>query len=299
MAVSAPPRTRALCIVNPAAGKRHTRDGDLEAALRLISEAGFDLEIAESQLEHPTAAELAEHAVGAGVGAVIVAGGDGTVQPAAAQLLGSDVVLGILPFGRFMNIAKGLAIPFDPIEAARVIAARHARRVDVGEANGRVFYETAGVGLDAQLFGAARLAERGKWKRALHRAWRWATQQTHRLTITVDGTAHQHRVLQVLVQNGPYYGWSFPVVPEADMHDGVLEVAVYPRMGRRDLIRSLLYLWRTGTSPVPPVVYSGADIRIEGGRALPIHADGQLIGSLPVKIRCRPGALAVYVPEGP
>ena len=234
-----------------------------------------------------------------GFDACLVAGGDGTVQPAAGKLLGTGVTLGILPYGSFMNIANGLGIPLKADEAVDVIAARHVVKCDVGEAgeHEKVFYETAGIGLDAHVFGAARLAERGKKMHALRRLWRAASQGTHRVTVVVDGKEHAHRVFQILVANSPYYLWAFPVVPDAKMDDGKLEVAVYARMGRFTLVRSLVGLWRTGEHSTPPITYRGGTIELRSAEPLPVHADGKVVGALPMTFTCRPGALAVFAPK--
>lgn len=264
-----------------------------------LRESGFELDIRETGAESPTAADLAEAAVRERFEACLVAGGDGTVQPAAGKLLGTGVILGVLPYGSFMNIANGLGIPLKADEAVEVIAARNVVNCDVGEAGGheKVFYETAGVGLDAHVFGAARLAERGKKMQALRRLWRAATQGTHRVTVVVDGTEHAHRVFQILVANSPYYLWAFPIVPDARMDDGELEVAVYARMGRFTLARSLFGLWRAGEHPTPPITYRGRTIELRSAEPLPVHADGKVVGALPMAFTCRPGALAVYAPK--
>jgi len=209
-------------------------------------------------------------------------------------LLETNVTLGILPFGSFMNIANGLGIPLEPIEAARVIARRKVKRSDAGEVAGRVFFETCGVGLDADAFGAARLAERRRWGPAFRRVWRWATASPHRVEISVDGKAERYRLLQVLIVNSPYYAWAFPIVPNADMTDGLLEVAIFPRKGRLDLFRWTLGIWRTGRPGRPPRLLRGKVIEIASSEALPVHADGQIAGRLPVTVRCREGALRVF-----
>src|SRR5712692_968718 len=115
-------KERALLIVNPAAGKRHAQEGDLAECVRLLTGAGFDIDLRETGSGGPSSADLAMAGVAEGFPAVIVAGGDGTVAPAATVLLETNVTLGILPFGSYMNIANGLGIPLRPIEAARVIA---------------------------------------------------------------------------------------------------------------------------------------------------------------------------------
>ena len=285
---------RALLIVNPAAGQRHAEEGDLAECVRLLTAAGFEIDRRETGADGPTSADLARAAVAEGFPVVIVAGGDGTVAPAATALLETKVTLGILPFGSFMNIANGLGIPLKPIDAARVIAERKVKRSDVGEVAGKVFFETCGIGLDADAFGAARLAERGRWGRALRRVWRWATASPHGVEIAIDGRTERHRVLQILIVNSPYYGWALPIVPNADMTDGLLDVAIFPRKGRLDLLRWIAEIWRTGRPGRPPRLSRGKVIEIASTEDLPVHADGQIAGRLPVTVRCCEGALRVF-----
>src|SRR3981081_381046 len=102
---------RAMLVTNPAAGERHAKAGDLERVEEILRSAGFVLDRVETGAESPTSADLARRAIEQGYEVCIVAGGDGTVAPAAAALLDSTVVLGILPFGSVMNIANGLGLP--------------------------------------------------------------------------------------------------------------------------------------------------------------------------------------------
>lgn len=286
-------RTRALLVVNPNAGKRHASDEDLARAREILA-ASLDLDVVDCLEDGPRAEECARRAIRERYDAVVAAGGDGTVQAVAREVLGKDIALGILPLGRFMNIAKGLGIPMDAVEAAKVIAAGHVRRADVGEVNGQVFFETAGIGLDAHVFGATRAAERGRWRRTWQRVSHWATLGTHRIRIKGERDEISSRAMQVLVLNSPYYAWSFPIAG-GSMHDGLLEIAVFPRMGRRDLIRSLVTLWREGHHEEPPIVLREREVRIEADAPLAIHADGRAAGRLPATFRCRAGELAVFV----
>jgi diacylglycerol kinase (ATP) len=287
-------KQRAVLIVNPAAGQRHAEEGDLAECVRLLTAAGFEIDRRDTGPEGPTSADLAKSALAEGFRVVLVAGGDGTVAPAASALLGSEATLGILPFGSFMNIANGLGIPLKPIDAARVIAERRVKRSDVGEVAGKMFFETCGIGIDADIFGAARLAERGRWGPAFRRIVRWATANTHRVEITVDGKTESHRVLQILIVNSPFYAWALPIVPNADMTDGLLDVAIFPRKGRLELIRWMATIWHTGRPGRPPRLLRGKVIEIASSEAVPVHADGQIAGRLPVTVRCCEGALRVF-----
>jgi len=286
---------RALLVVNPAAGHRTAGPNDLEEAISVMRAAGLLIDVAETAQEHPTSADLARRAIAERYDACIVAGGDGTVAPAAAALIDTDVTLGILPFGSFMNIAHGLGIPLAPIDAAAVIAKGSVHRADVGEVHGSLFFETAGVGLDAELFGAARSAERHRWLRVLERVWRYLTHGTHRVRITIDGETHAHRAMQILVLNSPYYAWALPLLPEGvSMEDGILDVAVFPRMGRLALLRSLVSVIRARRLPQKPVRYRGAAISMTSDDPITVHADGRIAGTLPAEFRCRRGALRVF-----
>jgi diacylglycerol kinase (ATP) len=287
-------RTRAMLITNPAAGERHAEEGDLERCQAILRDAGFDMDIIETGAESPTSSDLARRAAAEGYSACIVAGGDGTVAPAAAALLDTEVVLGILPFGSVMNIAHGLGIPLEPVRAAEVITRRRVQKADAAEVNGKVFFETAGIGLDAEMFGAARHAERGNWRRALRRAVRWVTHHSYRVAITVDGREDRQRALQVFVMNSPYYGWSLELLPQVSMADGLLDVAVFPRVGRWALMASLFAVWRGGKLPLRPVVYRGARIAVASDEAVAVHADGILAGGLPAEFVCRKAALSVF-----
>ena len=285
---------RALLIVNPAAGKRTADAGDLPECVKLLTAAGFDIDLRETGAESPSSADLAASAKREGYPLVIVAGGDGTVAPAAIELLDSEVTLGILPFGSWMNIANGLGIPLAPIDAARVIAERRTKRCDVGEVGEKTFFETCGIGLDADAFGAARSLERQRWRSAIRRIIRWATRSPRDVAITVDGETSHHQVLQVLIVNSPYYGWAFPLIPKADMTDGLLEVAVFPRAGRLRLLRVMAEIAVRGRPRTPPWIRRGKRIDIRSSDPMPVHADGEIAGRLPVTVRCRAGALRVF-----
>jgi diacylglycerol kinase (ATP) len=287
---------RAMLVINPTAGTRagNSEPEDLGRCEAILHDAGFVLERFETGAESPTSSDLARRAVAQGYEACIVAGGDGTVAPAAATLLGTHVVLGILPFGSVMNIAHGLDLPLEPVQAAEIIALRRVRRADAGEVHGKIFFETAGIGLDADVFGAARHAERGDWRRALRRALRLATRRSHRVSINVDGREDRQRAQQILVMNSAYYGFSLEILPRVSMTDGLLDVAVFPQMGRWSLLHSFITVWRGGKLPVRPVAYRGARIEISSDDPVPVHADGELAGGLPAKFACRKGALSVF-----
>ncbi|HEX9494911.1 MAG TPA: diacylglycerol kinase family protein [Candidatus Limnocylindria bacterium] len=287
---------RALAIVNPAAGGG-TASADVNSLLGLLRERFETIDVVETQLDHPTAAELGERAVRDGYDVAIAAGGDGTVGAVARALVGTDVTLGILPFGSFMNIARALEIPRDdPAAAARLIARSEMRTIDVGEVGGQVFIEAAGIGLDADAFSAGRAIQRGQRGLALAALRALVRQRSARVKIEVDGRARWQRVLQAVVSNGPWYGWGFEVAPNAILDDGKLDLVLFGD-SRLRVLRELVAAALDRDRPARGRRFRGARITFTATRELKAHADGIVVGTLPQTFVCRPNALRVFAPD--
>ena len=292
-----PERTRALAIVNPAAGGGTARSA-VDPALELLRPAFGTLEVTETGAESPTAEDLAARAVRDGYDAVIVAGGDGTVGSAARALVSSKVTLGILPFGSFMNIARAVGIPReDPAAAARIIAAGHTTDIDAGSVGGRVFFEAAGIGLDADAFRAGRAIKRGDRSFAAAALGALLRRSSTRVRIDVDGRVHRRRILQAVVCNGPWYGWGFEVAPGARIDSGMLELVVFGD-GKLRVIREFVAAAVDRDRPARGRRYRGKRIVLSPEQGeLVVHADGLVIGPLPQTFTVLPKALRVYAPR--
>jgi len=78
---------------------------------------------------------------------LVVGGGDGTISSAASALAGTKTVLGILPLGTLNHFARDLGIPDKLDEAAKLIASKATRDVDIGQMNDRTFINNSAIGL--------------------------------------------------------------------------------------------------------------------------------------------------------
>jgi len=78
---------------------------------------------------------------------IIVGGGDGTVNTAAAAVARAGKILGILPMGTLNLYAQDLGIPLDPAEAARVLIHGEVRPVDYAEIEGRLYLCNSIIGI--------------------------------------------------------------------------------------------------------------------------------------------------------
>lgn len=98
--------------------------------------------------------ELARQAVDAAVrdnGAVVVAGGDGTINTVAQAVLPTGRPFGIVPQGTFNYSPRAHGIPLDTTAAAKALLTARLKPVQVGLVNERVFLVNASLGLYPEL----------------------------------------------------------------------------------------------------------------------------------------------------
>jgi diacylglycerol kinase family enzyme len=92
-----------------------------------------------------------QQAVAQAPGTIVVAGGDGTINTVASACVEANRPLGLVPAGTFNYVARNLGVPTEVSEAVAVIVNGQVRGVDIGEINGRIFLNNAGIGLYAQM----------------------------------------------------------------------------------------------------------------------------------------------------
>ncbi len=94
---------------------------------------------------------------------VVIGGGDGTLNAAAPALIETGLPLGVIPLGTANDLARTLELPVDAAEAAAVVAAGRRRRIDMGEVNGRPFFNVASLGLGVDLTRALTRDAKRRW----------------------------------------------------------------------------------------------------------------------------------------
>ncbi len=97
-------------------------------------------------------------------GAVVVAGGDGTLNAAAKAVIPAGLAFGVLPQGTFNYFARTHGVASDTESALHALLRASPSPVQVGRVNGQVFLVNASLGLYPEL-----LADREWFKRRLGR----------------------------------------------------------------------------------------------------------------------------------
>lgn len=287
---------RLLVLANPKSGRAAQ---GLASALNVFVEADIDFQVAR-----PRSAEAMKEAIrsrGPDFGAVVIAGGDGTVNAAAGAMADIDRPMGILPFGTANDLAHTLGVPVSPTAAAAVIVAGHSRRIDLGHVNDQVFVNAASLGLPVTVAQSqdADLKRRLKgfsYVVATIRALRTIRRFTVR--ITVDGERSELKALQVTVGNGERFGGGMRVGSSPAIDDGLLDVFAIEAETLADLIHAAPAI-RFGLQDSNPHTrtFRGRDVRIETNRPMPINTDGEISTETPADFSVQRAALAIFVPD--
>jgi YegS/Rv2252/BmrU family lipid kinase len=310
--------TRTLLIYNPAAGRPRLQR-QVPDAMAELHAAGWSVDLAETT-GPDSALHLARAAAAQGYHAVVVAGGDGTVNQAANGLLQARSdgqalpALGILPAGTANVLARdlGLPVPVSGLEttlpaAARLLARSRVVLIDVGvartAAEERCFLCWAGVGLDAAVTAGVMANPQAKRRLGvLYFAGNLLARlpgikNAPRYTLAVDGQIWQDQGILAVVSNIQHYAVVLDIAPSALLNDGLLDVAFFHGITLWNAGSTLARLLTSQHPSDPNVRYAQArQIAIEASQPQPVHVDAEPFGVTPVEITVLPRALPLLAP---
>ncbi|RNI25229.1 diacylglycerol kinase family lipid kinase [Flexivirga caeni] len=260
--------------------------GDAGAAVRITFSPGID---AADGLVKDTAA--------AGETCVVV-GGDGMVSTMAGPLHRYDVTAAIVPSGRGNDFARQLAIPENIHDATRLALGGVETPVDAIEVAGRVVVGSVYAGVDSlvsELVNArsSRLPSGLQYQLASLRGLLRFTPRDYR--VEVDGQVFEYRGFTAIAANSGFYGKGMHIAPEAEVHDGLLDVVMVGVGNRLKFVRALPQLYRGTHLQNPEVtVARGAVVRIAAD-GVEAYADGEPLAPTPVTAQVLPGALRLLL----
>lgn len=213
-----------LFILNPKSGKKETHPENMFSCIH------HHFPNAEIHLTKGPghATELAHHAAEGGVESVVAIGGDGTLNETAKGLLGTQTALGVIPRGSGNGFARelGRMLPFEEavanLQQARIISC------DVGKANGELFLNLAGVGIEAEIawkfMEHGKTGSRGMWPYFKIGARTLLSYRPPEILLTFEKNTLKTSPLTLVFANGKQYGSNFKIAPGASLSDGWLDM---------------------------------------------------------------------------
>ncbi|WP_245155983.1 YegS/Rv2252/BmrU family lipid kinase [Nocardioides sp. 503] len=234
----------------------------------------------------------------AGSRRIVVAGGDGSLHAVVAALHRrhdlDKAVLGLLPLGTGNDFARGVGIPLDIEEAARVLVTGQVRPMDlIVDEVGQVVVNSVHVGAGAN---ASRRGHR--WKGRLHAvgvgkvnlgklgypigaALTAFRPPVLRLHVELDGKVVNDldtRVLMVALGNGSSVGGGTELTPDADPEDGRIDLMVSRATGPLARFGFAARLgFGTHQQADDVTALRGREVSVSGERFW-ISADGEISG---------------------
>jgi diacylglycerol kinase (ATP) len=300
--------TRALLIANPVAAR--TADSSTTAVANTLRRGGWTTEVM-STTGPGHARELAEHGVAEGVDVVAVFGGDGTTMQAAAALVGTDVVLGVIPGGTGNLLAGNLRIPASPARAAQALLTAAPHHFDLGcmERDGGIHYfaVACGAGYDARVMAATMTQHKRRWGMAAYVATSLRLIGDIRSTlhhITVDGMQFEAHASMVLVANcGEVIPPFIRLRPGISPEDGLLDVIVVRADSFSQSVRAVWDLLRVAPGVPGEGKFighaRGREIRVVSDLVQPVQLDGEPGGQTPFRATVVPAAIRILIPSRP
>lgn len=291
-----PQRSRTLLIIN-----QRSRNGDDTGnqVATLLARDGTEVQRAACTDRASVSEAIRRNA--AGVDRVVIGGGDGTINAAAAGLIETGLPLGIVPLGTANDLARTLGIPTDIEAAADIISTGSTRTIDVGEANGIPFFNVASLGLSVDIARALSREEKkrfGTFGYVLAALRALVASRPMRADIVIDGVRRNVRTMQVAVGNGRYYGGGLTIAEGASIDDGFLDV--YSLETDRLWRLALIYpAFRKGRQGVWDEVRTArcTTVEIRTRRPRPVNTDGEIVTTTPVRFGVRKNAVRVFAPD--
>jgi len=311
---------RVALIYNPASGQHSARrHAAVDEILSVLQAAGVFAEAFETGAPG-SAMALAKRAVGAGFDTVVACGGDGTAHEVLQSLVGTDVALGVVPLGTANALAADLGLIASPAKVARILLQASPARVSTGRIHfrnpsgspdSRYFIVAAGIGADALLMSRldARLKRRLGYLLYVIEAVRiWFTSSfpLFQAILPIDGNGDR-RVVDVswlmAVRVRSFGGVLRKLAPGASLRNGSLSLLAFKTQSRlRYLMFLLAALAGTHTFKREVELLETPSIECharDGSKeALFVEADGEVLGSLPVRLEVVPHSLTLLIPPG-
>ena len=321
-------RKRVAVILNPA------KIGDVNdfkaRVLEVAAREGWKQPLwYETTLDDPGPGQ-AQAALEEGVDLIVAAGGDGTVRAVCEEAARTGVAVGILPHGTGNLLARNLGLPLNIRDALDVafggqdkaidLATFRANTVlddpagetvtdedaDIDEPAGTdtCFLVMAGLGMDAEIMTGVddQLKQRVGWFAYFVSGLKALRFPAMRVEISVDDSEFKRfRARTVVVGNVGFLQGGIPLLPDAQIDDGMLDVVVIaPKrfIGWLAIIVRVIGRQRRTNKRLDRL--SGEKVVIRAERPMPMQLDGDPVGSgTEITIAVQHGVLLVRVPVLP
>ncbi len=229
-------------IINPISGGR-SKASAVEHISEVMNEHQIQYEFGWWEKE-VRVKDLVEDAITKGYDTLVAVGGDGTINQVASEIVNTDLVLGVIPFGSGNGFARHLGIKGTVQEQTLLLLNSHIQNIDTGTCNGNFFINISGVGFDAHVSHRFSKTEgRGMANYAKVSLIEARTYPEEVFELCLDGETMTETAFLISIANGSQWGNEFKIAPDAKLNDGLLQCCLLkkpPLLAIPGLIRRFL-----------------------------------------------------------
>lgn len=291
-------------IINPVSGINNFNDVNKQL-LDFLTNQPFSYEIIPTKGPND-AFNIAKNAIENNCKLIIAVGGDGTINEIVNAIANTDTCLAIIPNGTGNLLATSLGIPIDITKAMKLIKENYRKKIDLGKINDHYFSIIAGCGFDAAIMKNVKRTDKkllgilAYFLEGLKQAF---MPKRAVFNMVIDNKKIKRRGLIVMfINSGNIFGNIITLVPNASMHDGLLDVCMFSPKHTGEFIP---VLWKILTkenyenklTKKTALHFKAKNIELKCRPKLPTQADGDFIGYPPLKVTTCPNALEIIVPE--
>lgn len=238
--------------------------------------------------------------------AIIVGGGDGSVNTSAALLCNTGIALGILPLGTFNLCARDHGVSTDPKVAVVQLCTASIQTVPLMRINNYPCLCTATIGFYPRLMKIMGKFKHSPWwarsmKIAVNTLFYFARCPAYRFNLSTYETNEYRKSRLIIIVPG-FYKDTAGIIPQrsAQAHSTV-SLYVFKHMGRLAVLRSIAsyMLGRFSNDPdIQAVNSNSVTLKFKYKKQIKVMIDGEIVQlANPLKIDITPDTLKLLFPE--
>ncbi|AKI97244.1 diacylglycerol/lipid kinase family protein [Kosmotoga pacifica] len=243
---------------------------------------------------------------------IVSVGGDGTLNEVVNGVMLSDTkpLIGMIGVGTGNDFSRTFSISSDYESMVERVAGNNVFESDIlkvefsdfeGKRQTRYAINVVGAGFDADVtnrMNRSRIKVRGKLTYFVSFLIEFIRTKSYSLDFIIDGKKLHKDCFFTAFGNGKFFGGGMKACPSAVPDDGKIDVMGIEKMNKLRLLYHFPKIYRGLHITVPTVFEFPAEnveVYSKDGRRVMIEMDGEVIGTLPLKISVEPKAVRILI----
>lgn len=232
-------------IVNPIAGSGDNKI-NIKFLQRYFSNDKYVLVIKHSVYKKH-AIELTQESIKEKANIIVACGGDGTINEIASCIIGTPIILGVVPLGSGNGLASNLKISKNIHKAIALIKKQKVKKIDVGCLNDNYFFSNTGLGFDALVIKNYEESNNRKLLSYVIGTFKSLREISYdkEFNIAINNKSLDLKPFMIFISNSKILGYNVSLTPKASLQDGLLDILIVSKLNNfKVMLFCLLMIFR-------------------------------------------------------